>query len=192
MVKAAGQLVSTVEGLELVFAGRYVESHQESSFKATIDQLARDYRVRCRFLNHVPRDAMPYWYEQARVVVVPSWYEGLSIAALEGMAAGRPVVCTEKVAAAALLRDTGAGAVVPAGDPATLAQALLPYLRDPDAAAEAGRKAREVVAVYSQPDTVAVAYERAYSEAIDLWHHRPIFEPIPRRWKGKKISEASP
>src|SRR5205807_6098372 len=115
--------------LELIFAGRYADA-DHSSYKPNLEQLARSYGVRCRFLNHVPRDMLPPWYEQARVVAVPSWYEGLSIAALEGMAAGRPVVCTEKVAAANLLRDTGGGAVVRAGDPAALAQALLPYLRD--------------------------------------------------------------
>jgi glycosyltransferase involved in cell wall biosynthesis len=66
----------------------------------------------------------------ADVVVLPSLHEGLGIAALEGMAAARPLVATRVGGLAEVVDDETSGLLVPAGDPAGLAAALVRLTRD--------------------------------------------------------------
>lgn len=76
------------------------------------------------------RDTVP-WYQAADVVVLPSRWEGMALAPLEAMACGRPVVCTDVSGARESLHPADAGeCVVPPGDPAALAAALLRLLAD--------------------------------------------------------------
>jgi glycosyltransferase involved in cell wall biosynthesis len=87
------------------------------------------------------RDDVPDWLAAADVVVVPSRWEGMALAPLEAMACGRSVVATDVTGIADSVVPE-AGAVVPPGDVATLAAALLERLREPgqaDAEGWAGR-----------------------------------------------------
>lgn len=71
------------------------------------------------------------------------------------MAAGRPVVFTERNGAAEILAGSGAGVAVLPDDPAALAAALRPYLADPGAAAAAGDAGRRLVAERCDPQRIA-------------------------------------
>jgi len=86
------------------------------------------------------RDVYP-WLAAADVVALPSRWEGLAFALLEALAAARSVVTTDVSGAGELVGD-GAGAVVPAEDPAALANAITGRLRRPTLAAEEGREGR--------------------------------------------------
>ena len=87
------------------------------------------------------------------------------MAGLEGLAAGRPVVCTTRTGTADLLAGSDAGAVVAPDDPAALAAALRPYLADPAAAGRAGAAARALVGRECSPAAVAGRREAVYREA---------------------------
>ncbi|SDL80529.1 Glycosyltransferase involved in cell wall bisynthesis [Geodermatophilus siccatus] len=87
-----------------------------------------------------PRD----WYAAADVVVVPSRWEGMALVPLEAGASGRSVVITD-VAGAREAVLPGTGAVVPAEDPAALAEAVGVRLRDRAASDREGAAARRHV-----------------------------------------------
>ncbi len=87
-----------------------------------------------------PRD----WYGAADVVVVPSRWEGMALVPLEAGASGRSVVITD-VAGAREAVLPGTGAVVPAEDPAALAEAVGVRLRDRAATDREGAAARRHV-----------------------------------------------
>lgn len=63
------------------------------------------------FLGYLPEDALPLWYNAARVFVFPSLYEGFGLPALEALACGTPVIASstsslpEVVGNAAILVD---------------------------------------------------------------------------------------
>ena len=72
------------------------------------------------------------WMARARVFAVSSIYEGLSMVLVEAMACGTPVVSTDcPYGPREVLEDGKWGPLVPVGDPAALAAAILETLRDP-------------------------------------------------------------
>ncbi|MDM8552139.1 hypothetical protein QUF72_18790 [Desulfobacterales bacterium HSG2] len=67
---------------------------------------------------------------------------------------------------AELIEKTGAGQVLPSGDPNALAEAFLPFLTDAAYAAEIGERAREAVRELHDPDKIISQRERVYQHAI--------------------------
>lgn len=81
------------------------------------------------------------WLAAADVVAAPSRWEGMSLALLEAMASGRSVVASDTPGALEALGGE-AGAVVPIGDAAALADAIAERLLDPARATAEGRAGR--------------------------------------------------
>jgi glycosyltransferase involved in cell wall biosynthesis len=79
------------------------------------------------------RDDVARCLAAADVAVLPSLHEGLGVAALEAMAAARPVVASRVGGLAEVVVDGETGRLVPAGDAAALAAALVALADDPDA-----------------------------------------------------------
>jgi glycogen(starch) synthase len=171
LVGAAAMLANDVRELEVVFVGSS-SLRDGSSYRKWLTEQARRLGAPCRFLDEVPREELPRWYEGARVVAVTSRYDNFPYAALEAMASERPVVCTERTGTAEIVAGTDAGSVVAVDDPAALADALRPFLLDPRAAGRAGREARSVVERECSPDDTAAEREACYAEAIQMWATR--------------------
>jgi glycosyltransferase involved in cell wall biosynthesis len=89
--------------------------------------------------------------------------EGLPLALLEAMAVGLPIVATAVGGVPDVVRDGWSARLVPSGDEAALRQALDQLRRDPNAAAEMGRRARQESQRYSA-STMTSRY-------LDLYHH---------------------
>jgi len=64
--------------------------------------------------------SLPEFFDKTDILIVPSWEEPFGIVLLEGMAAGLPVISTDRGGPSEILR----GPLVPPRDPATLAQAI--------------------------------------------------------------------
>ena len=115
------------------------------------------------------------FYAASDVVVMPSiptrtFREPWGLAANEAMNRGIPVIASDAVGAVAggLVRDERNGLVVPAGDPAALASAIL-RLRDPALRARLGTAGRADVAAYDHhawADGVSRALADAGASAV--------------------------
>ena len=104
------------------------------------------------------------------VFALPSLSEGLPLAAIEAMAAGRPVVATDVGGTREVVVDGATGFLVPAGDPAALAERLVAVLREPALAARLGaagraRAAREF-GVARMVDRYAGLYDRLLASPL--------------------------
>jgi glycosyltransferase involved in cell wall biosynthesis len=92
--------------------------------------------------------------------------EGCSNAVLEAMALGKPVVVTDAGGNRELVEDGKTGRLVSIRDPQALASAILSLLRQPEQAAEMGRRARETLLLRFSLDRMVHDYETLYEATI--------------------------
>ncbi|MFI0940819.1 glycosyltransferase [Streptomyces sp. NPDC021020] len=116
------------------------------------------------------RDTVP-WYQAADVVVLPSRWEGMALAPLEAMACGRPVVTTDVSGAREALhpRDVG-DCVVPVGDPAALAAALLRLLANRPLRTAASLRALAHARAHHDAARTAADVAALYQDVLQLPH----------------------
>jgi glycogen synthase len=171
LIDAAALLARRGVDTKLILAGRSSGHVDGTPTGQWLERRAHDMDVPCVFAGHLTRAELAGVYAQSRVVAVPSRFESFSIAAVEGMAAGRPVVTTDRTGIAPFVTEWKAGRVVPAEDPEALADALTPYLLDPKLAATVGANGRAGAAKLN-PTTIAREREQVYRAAIEQFRAR--------------------
>lgn len=139
--KGIGHLVTAIEQLdptrtELVLAGSIDDYTRQLLSKTT---------VRCRTLGVVPQSQLPDVYRMASAFSLLSVQEGLSMAALEAMAAGLPVVVSERTGVTDLITNGVNGFVVPVRDSQTAAAMLLDLQESLELRERIGRSARRTM-----------------------------------------------
>jgi glycosyltransferase involved in cell wall biosynthesis len=110
LLGAVAELSRGGANVELVVAGSGSEAYR-AELSALCDRLGISERV--RFLGHVEGDSKTEALRAADVFVLPSYQENFGIAIAEAMAAGVPVIVSDRVALADEIRSSGAGMVVP-------------------------------------------------------------------------------
>ena len=120
---------------------------------------------RATWLGWLDADAKARALREADIFLMPSTSEGLPVALLEAMAYGKPIVATRVGGIPDVLADGAEGMLVPPGDVAALADAVVTLVGDPARAWELGRAAKERVAELG-PDTIAKRLDLVYQEVI--------------------------
>jgi len=100
---------------------------------------------RLDWLGRLPPDQVPGRMRGADFLVLPSRSEGRPNVVLEALASGLPVIATRVGGTADLLGDGGHGLVVPAGEPAALAEAIDRLAGDGGLRARLGAAGRQYV-----------------------------------------------
>lgn len=112
---------------------------------------------------------LPALYEAADVVLFPvRWLEPWGIVPLEAMALGRPVVATGMGGSGEYLRDGENCLLVPAAEPARIAQAVAMLADDPQLRARLRTGGARTAATHTETifnQAVVAALARAYGEA---------------------------
>jgi glycosyltransferase involved in cell wall biosynthesis len=103
--------------------------------------------------------------EQAHVFALASRYEPMGIVVLEAMAAGVPVVAASAGGIPEILSDGAEGRLVPPGDEAAMAGAIVELLQDPAARAQMGAAGRRRAAGH-HADRMAQRYLREYEGLV--------------------------
>ena len=102
---------------------------------------------RVEHIGPVAYDDVPALLDRASVIWIPlrrtpNNDRGRLTKVMEGMASGRPLVASDLTRTAAIVRQAGAGVIVPFDDPAAHAAALTDLLRDPARAQMLGAAGR--------------------------------------------------
>lgn len=105
----------------------------------------------------------PLWLQAMDVVVHVSHDEPFGIVVVEAMALGKPVVAGDAGGPAELITDGQSGLLVPYGDPAALAGAVLRFLAEPELVRRAGIAARARAEEFSV-ERFVVAFTTALKE----------------------------
>ncbi|MDO5647702.1 glycosyltransferase family 4 protein [Paracoccus sp. (in: a-proteobacteria)] len=149
-----------------IIMGRATEKHQ--GYLADLrDQVNRaGLADRILFLPETPVNQMADWYRALNLYVAPQRWEGFGLTPLESMACGVPVVATDVGAFRELIRDGETGVVTQPNDPAELANAIAPYLRDPSQATAQGAAAATHVATHHAIESEARALIDIYTDLL--------------------------
>ncbi|WP_245687396.1 glycosyltransferase [Streptacidiphilus griseoplanus] len=121
---------------------------------------------RVRLLGGVPPDLMPALLRSADLVLCPPDYEPFGIVPLEAMSCGVPVVASAVGGHLDTVVDGVTGRLVPPGDPAALAAAVLALLAAPDVRRAQGAAGRARVLAHFRWSSVAAATEAVYQEVL--------------------------
>lgn len=102
-----------------------------------------------RFHGHMPGTVRDEIAARAWIAVSPSSFEGWGVTCLEAGARGLPVVASNVAGLRDAVRDGETGVLVPHGDPAALAVALVDLLGDPERRQQMGAAGRRWAALHS-------------------------------------------
>jgi len=162
LVPAMREVRRRVPGARVVVAGP-----DEGGYRAEVERLARELGVgdAVHFAGHLEAPARARALEDAAVLAMPSYRENFGLSAAEAMAAGLPVVVSDKVNICEEIASAGAGRVVPL-DPAVLGAALAELLLDPHGRLRMGEAGRALVRERYAPARVGAELRAAYERAI--------------------------
>jgi glycosyltransferase involved in cell wall biosynthesis len=129
-------------------------------------RLARDLNLGAsvRFLGEVRE--IPNLLAEARLFVLSSLTEGISLTLLEAMSCALPVVATRVGGNPEVVLDCGTGILVPPGDPAALAQAMLLVHNDGSGGRTMGQAGRRRVERHFDVRRMVAAYEALYVNQV--------------------------
>lgn len=149
----------------------------DGPLRATVEDLAARLGLggQVHFLGFRPdvRALLPL----LKVLVVPSLSEGAPLVVLEAMAAAVPVVASAIGGIPDQIRHDEEGLLVPPGNDAALAAAVLSLLEDPALARRYGEAARRKMEQEFQFEEMVDRIEGIYQRVSP--HHRPLSGPVP-------------
>jgi len=131
----------------------------DDDYEKRLSQLAAGKNV--RFLPPVQGDALTRAYQAALCVVLPGT-ETLGLTLMEAMACARPIICTSASGMLELIEDGVNGMVVPADQPAAIAERIAWLRANPGRGREMGIRARQRVLESFTWDAIADRCLSAY------------------------------
>ncbi len=133
------------------------------SYKQSLIRLAEELGIRDRFtITEYPGGIGDIW-NAIDIHAHASLFDSLPISIAEGMSFGKPAVVTSAGGIPEIVQHGVTGLVVPPGDPASLAGALLDLLNSPELARRLGVKARERYEQFYRPEIMAREMENFFS-----------------------------
>ena len=142
LLAAFEQVLARCPGAVLVLVG---EGRARASIEEAIRTRGLEDSVRMAGVRSDIRDL----YHVADVNLLASYREGFSNVVLEALAAGVPQVLTDVGGNREAIGESGAGLIVPPGEPAELAGATIRILSDPESAGAMRDRARARAACFS-------------------------------------------
>jgi glycosyltransferase involved in cell wall biosynthesis len=167
LVQALPEIRQRVPGARVVFVGQYENVMGESAYRQKILALIDDLNNQWTFLGVLSEEEKSAFYHVCDVLALPSVNstESFGMVQVEALACGTPVVATDLPGVRQPVSATGMGEIVPVGDAAALAKAIIKVLEcalrvDPDTA-------RKIEQQYA-PETAAKAYAELYRQVKEL------------------------
>ena len=137
--------------------------------RAPLEALARELDLGDAVVFAGYRRNIGSWLAKADLFVLSSISEGLPVALLEAMAAGRPVVVTEVGGMPEVVRDAGAGRIVPPSQPDVLAATLVELASRRAELPVLGAAGRRHYEQHFTLERMAARYMALYTASAQSW-----------------------
>lgn len=139
---------------------------REAELPQMLKALPPEVRARVEYAGFQPPEALPRYFAQADVFVLPSRYDGWGVVVNQAIGAGLPVVCSDAVGAAYdLVEENVNGLRFPPGDIPALTRCLERFAEDP-ALAPAWGAASLAKAGEWTPDRGAAKWVEAFAQVL--------------------------
>jgi glycosyltransferase involved in cell wall biosynthesis len=155
LIRAVALAKDRVPGLEFWMVG---DGKARVELEALVAELGVGAQV--RFCGQ-QTDTAPF-FSAADAFVMSSISEGLPMSLLQSMSLGTPAILTDVDGMGEILRLTGGGLLVPVGDPAAFADAIVRLATDDALRAELSRKALEAYETRFTVERMAAGYMELY------------------------------
>ncbi len=132
LLAALPRVLEVYPHARVLFAGQYHDVLGEEAYARRLAPLFERYRERWTFLGVLSPQEMAAFYPNLDVVVVPSLNstESFGLVQVEAMLCGVPSIASDLPGVRQPVLQTGMGEVVPIGDSAALAEAILRVVGD--------------------------------------------------------------
>jgi len=152
-----------VEGT-LVIAGEAQKQSYLDNVRAAIESKGIGERV--LFLGHIDREQLVQELGLASVLLLPSHQENAPMAISEAMAAGVPVIVSNRCGMPYMVEEGKSGFLIEPDDISQIADRLIRVLQSSELLKEMGKRGREIAFSRFHPDVVARKTRDVYLEVI--------------------------
>lgn len=163
-LEAAAILAGRLPDCVMEFGGVERDAGARAQLDARAEALGLGGAV--RFLGSVSGDAKDRAFTEAALYMLPSHTENMPVSIMEAMATGLPVVATPVGAIPEMVRDGETGVLVPARDPAALADAIEGLFRDPERRTKMSARARAFAREHWDRASIARRTAALYRELL--------------------------
>lgn len=162
LLNALPRILQVYPYARVLYAGQFENVLGEEAYARRLAPLFERYRENWTFLGTLSASEMAAFFPNLDVIVVPSLNstESFGLVQVEAMLCGTPSIASALPGVRQPVRQTGMGLVVPIGDSAALAEAILQVLGHHS---QFVRPRGEIVARFSTERT-ADEYERLFAE----------------------------
>ncbi len=155
LIRAIALVGDRVPNLELWIVGSGPD-------RDSLEALTRELDLTGRVLFHGQQTATAPFFSAADAFVMSSISEGLPMSLLQSMSLGTPAILTDVDGMGEVLRLTQSGLLVPPGDPAAFAEAIVTLAIDPALQSLLSNRAKESYATRFTLEKMSEAYLRLY------------------------------
>lgn len=157
-LEAASRVVQTIPDAQFLIVG-------EGPLRPHLEQTAKELGLqRCHFTGF--RADIPRLLQLMDIFALSSILEGFPVALLEALAAARPTVATNIDGVTEVIRHGTTGLLVPPGDPAALAEAIILLLKDQGLARQLGEAGRKLVEEQFAMSRIVEKVDRFYTTLL--------------------------
>jgi glycosyltransferase involved in cell wall biosynthesis len=161
LLQAVPEIVAAMPDAQFVFAGEYAIPYER--FYESNQHLLETYADRFKLLGLITDpQKMANFYGMLDLFALPSRSDCFPSTQLEAVRSGTPLVTADIPGAREIVRVTGMGRIVAAGDPHALAQGIIEVATNRAVYAARHAKALEIF----DPDRCFAAYETLFENAI--------------------------
>ena len=187
LVDAMTTVIAHISDARLIIAGR---GPLDATLRARVSELKLDAQI--SFAGFLPEHELRPLVATANCAAIPSLYEPFGMVALEAGALGTPVVASREGGLTEIISEGITGVLVPSGQVAPLASALVHLLNDREYARRLGQAAQsDVSSRYNWPVLAAHTVD-VYRHATASTQPRHIIERIPDMnvLTGERVTKA--
>ncbi len=147
---------------------------QDFDYFEELEETAKRLKIKekVRFLGL--RNDIPALMQAVDALVINSKSEALVVVAIEAMACGTPVIATDVGGTCEIIQNHVNGWLIPFGDPARLAEALIECASDPELRRSFAAKSRQIVGSQLNAERFISKIEEFFSEETQFKKVNPI------------------